>query len=57
LATLVSDEEDAEAARIARFMGDHERALVALSDNVAQGVDNPAAPAAAILHFPLVRPS
>ena len=56
LATLVSLEEDAEAAKIAQFMGDHERALVALSDNVANGIDDPAAPVAAILHFPLSRP-
>jgi len=56
LATLVSADEDAEAARIAQFMGDHERALVALADNVANGVANPAAPIAAILHFPLARP-
>lgn len=56
LATLVSADEDAEAARIAQFMGDHERALIALADNVANGVADPAAPIAAILHFPLARP-
>ncbi len=56
LASLVSADEDAEAAKIAQFMGDHERALIALGDNVAQGIDDPAAPVAAILHFPLPRP-
>lgn len=55
LATLVSAEEDAEAARIARFMGDHERALIAVAENVMQGIPDPAAPFAAILHFPLAR--
>jgi hypothetical protein len=55
LATLVTADEDAEAARIAQFMGDHERALLALARNVVDGVANPAAPVAAILHFPLVR--
>ncbi|WP_164156213.1 hypothetical protein [Sandarakinorhabdus rubra] len=53
LATLVSPEEDAEAARIALFMGDHERALFALASNVVNGVANPAAPVADLLHFPL----
>lgn len=55
LATLVSTDEDAEAARIAIFMGDHERALVALADNVAAEVDDPAAPVAKLLNFPLPR--
>lgn len=55
LATLVSSDEDPEAAKIARFMGDHERALIALSDNIVRGVSDPAAPVAAILHFPLAR--
>lgn len=56
LATLVTDDEDADAARIARFMGNHERALLALAANVVDGVADPAAPVAAILHFPLMRP-
>jgi hypothetical protein len=55
LATLVLPDEDPEATRIAQFMGDHERALIALSDNVAQGTEDPAAPVAAILNFPLFR--
>lgn len=57
LATLVAPDEDTEAERIARFMGDHERALVALADNIVQGVENPAAPVVALLHFPLARPA
>ncbi|WP_225206921.1 hypothetical protein [Novosphingobium huizhouense] len=57
LATLVTPEEDAEAAAIARFIGEHERAVLQLADNVAQGVPDPAAPLAALLHFPLVRPT
>ena len=56
LASLVTAEEDPEAAKIAAFMGDHERALIALSDNVANGVEDAAAPVAAILHFPIQRP-
>jgi hypothetical protein len=56
LATLVSADEDAQAAKIAQFMGDHERALLALANNVVGGVADPAAPVAAILHFPLMRP-
>jgi hypothetical protein len=55
LATLVSADEDAEAAKIAHFMGDHERALLALAHNVVAGMADPAAPVAAILHFPLAR--
>ncbi|WP_156256268.1 hypothetical protein [Sandarakinorhabdus oryzae] len=55
LATLVSADEDAQAAKIAQFMGTHERALLALAVNVIDGVADPAAPVAAILHFPLAR--
>ncbi|NML94113.1 hypothetical protein [Novosphingobium olei] len=57
LATLVTPEEDAEAAAIARFMGEHEQAVLQVADNVVQGVPDPAAPLAALLHFPLVRPT
>jgi len=56
LATLVSAEEDPEAARIAAFMGEHERALIALSANIVAGRSDPAAPVAALLHFPLPQP-
>ena len=57
LATLVSADEDPEAARIAAFMGAHERALVALSDNIVAGAPDPAAPVSALLSFPLPRPA
>lgn len=53
LATLVSAEEDAGAARIAKFMGDHERAFVEVASNIANGCPDPAAPVAKLLHFPL----
>ena len=53
LATLVSAEDDAEAARIANFMGDHERAFVEVASNIANNSSNPAAPITKLLHFPL----
>ena len=56
LATFITPEEDPEAARIASFMGDHERALVQLADNIISGAPNPAAPVAKLLHFPLPNP-
>lgn len=56
LSTLVSADEDPEAARISLFMASHERALVKLTENVVAGVDDPAAPVTALLHFPLPRP-
>ena len=55
LATLVTQEEDAEAARIAAFMGAHERAVAAVAANVISGRPDPVAPAVALLHFPLLR--
>jgi hypothetical protein len=56
LGTLVSPEEDREAARIASFMAQHERALIQLASNVVAGHADPAAPVAALLHFRLPRP-
>ena len=56
LATLVSKDDDAEAARIAAFMGTHERAIVEVAANVMSGHPDPVAPVAALLHFPLPRP-
>jgi hypothetical protein len=56
LAMLITAEEDSEAARIATFMGNHERALVQLADNIIAGRPDPAAPVAKLLHFPLPRP-
>ena len=57
LGTLVSAEEDPEAARIAAFMGTHERAVVELAANVMVGQADPAAPVTTLLHFPLPRPA
>jgi hypothetical protein len=56
LAALVTPEEDAEAARIARFMGDHERALLGAARAVAAGAADPVAPVTALLRHPLPRP-
>lgn len=53
LGTLVSEKEDPEAAKLAKFMGNHERALVATAENIVQGREDPAAPVVALLHFPL----
>jgi hypothetical protein len=57
LATLVSPEEDAEAAKLAVFMGKHERAIVAVAGNIVSGEADPAAPIASLLHFPLPHPA
>lgn len=54
LATLVSEEEDPEAFALASFMGKHERAILAASENIAVRRKNPIAPVVEILHFPLV---
>jgi len=57
LATLVSAEEEPDAARVAAFMGRHERALAAVADNVVAGIPDPVAPVVALLNFPLPRPA
>ena len=57
LATLVSPQEDPEAARVANFMATHERTLVAVSASIVSGAADPIAPLAALLHFPLPRPA
>ena len=56
LATLVTAEEDPEAARIAAFMGAHERAIVTVAANIVAGKTDPVAPIAKLLNFPLPRP-
>ena len=56
LATLVTEEEDAEASQLAKFMGDHERAVMAAAENIAAGRPDPIAPVVNILHFPLSKP-
>ena len=57
LAKLVSAEEDLEAARLAAFMGEHERAIVAVAANIAGRKPDPVAPIAKLLNFPLPRPA
>ena len=57
LATLVSAEEDAEAHALAEFLGTHERAILAASENIAADRADPLAPVIEILHFPLVAPT
>ena len=57
LATLISAEDEPEAARVAAFMGRHESALVAVADNVVAGNLDPIAPVVALLNFPLPRPA
>ena len=56
LATLVSAEEDSEAHALANFMGAHERAVLAVAENIAAGQPNPIEPVIEILHFPLTKP-
>ena len=56
LAKLVTEEEDVEAYRLAKFMGEHERAIMQASRNVAAGADDPLAPVNNLLRFPLIRP-
>ena len=55
LATLVSPEDDHEAARVAAFMGTHERAVLEVAENIIAGHADPVGPVAALLHFPLHR--
>jgi hypothetical protein len=55
LVSLVSREDDPEAARIASFMGRHECALLAASKAVASGAAAPVAPVVRVLRLPLAR--
>lgn len=57
LATLVSPDEDPDAYAVAKFMGDHEHALIATAEKIALGEPDPVAPVAEILNFPLKRPT
>ncbi|MEL6569633.1 MAG: hypothetical protein AAFQ22_14555 [Pseudomonadota bacterium] len=56
LASLVTAEEDTEAFALATFMGDHERAILAVSENIAAGRQDPVAPVVELLKFPLIKP-
>ena len=57
LVTLVSADEDSEAYKVAQFMGDHERALIAAAENIALGKPDPILPVAKLLNFPLSKPA
>ncbi|MEO1043366.1 MAG: hypothetical protein AAFX52_13875 [Pseudomonadota bacterium] len=57
LATLVNEEEDAEAFALAKFMGDHEEAVMLACANLAAGSADPIAPVVNMLQFPLVKPA
>lgn len=57
LATLVTEEEDAEAYQLAKFMGDHELAVMVASANLAAGTPDPIAPIVNLLQFPLSKPA
>ena len=54
LVTLIAEDEDSEAFALASFMGKHERAILAASENIAAGRPDPIAPVVEILHFPLI---
>ena len=56
LASLVTEEEDADAFKLAAFMGTHERAILAASERLAAGHQDAISPVVEILHFPLIRP-
>ncbi|GAA0477342.1 hypothetical protein GCM10009096_19030 [Parasphingorhabdus litoris] len=57
LETLVCAEEEPETAKLAKFMGDHERALVLATENILNDSENPMEPIVSLLHFPLFRPA
>lgn len=57
LGTLVTPEEDQEAFALAQFMGKHERAILAASENIATGASGSISPVVEILHFPLIKPA
>ena len=57
LATLVGAEEDPAAFELACFMGRHERAILAASENIAAKRSDPLAPVIGLLHFPLLPPA
>lgn len=55
LATLIAPEEDTAAYALAVFMGRHERAILAVAENIAAGRTDAVAPVVEILHFPLIK--
>ncbi|MEP0068005.1 hypothetical protein [Pyruvatibacter sp.] len=56
LSTLVTVEEDRDAATLAAFMGDHERAVISMAERVIAGAPDPAGPVVDLLRFPLPKP-
>lgn len=56
LGALVAPDEDPDVARVATFMGRHERSLIETAERIMAGAEDPAAPSVALLHFPLPRP-
>jgi hypothetical protein len=56
LAEQVSAEEDPDAAKVAAFMGRHERAILAATAEVVKGAADPIAPLTPLLRYPLARP-
>ena len=57
LGTLITEDEDPELFSVARFMGAHERAILAASENIATGEPDPLAPVIELLSFPLTPPN
>ena len=53
LAKLVT-EEDEDCYRLAKFMGDHERALLLASENILKHQEKPMMPVTDILRFPIL---
>ncbi len=56
LAGMVGEDEDEEARQIAHFLGEHERRVLAVAENVVAGDNDPAAVLMDFLHFPLKPP-
>ena len=56
LATLVTEDEDPEAYRLAKFMGEHEYAIMVAIKNLAEDKPHPISPVVDILQFPLSKP-
>tara|TARA_B100000470_G_C19536956_1_gene278714 strand:- start:23 stop:520 length:498 start_codon:yes stop_codon:yes gene_type:complete len=54
LETLVT-EEDLECFQLARFMGDHERALLLAAQNINNKVEDPMKPVTDMLRFPILK--
>jgi len=52
LETLIT-EEDAEHFKLARFMGDHERALLLSAENISNNCNEPMKPVTEMLRFPV----